>query len=104
MVDFGTSQWQNYRQEALDHLRRVNGWTVQQSTEHIHSAFELWAARSRLDWEVDVSILEAAGLEVFHPTPERRAQATVNLDEIRPKDMDISTFLARLPTTEPRKV
>ena len=104
VLDFGTSQWESYRDEALAHLRKVNSWTSKQAIEHIHTSFEQWAIRSRLEWEVDVSILSEAGVEVIEPSPEKRAKITLNLDEIRPKDMDISTFLAQLPTIDHRKV
>jgi hypothetical protein len=52
---------------ALAHLARVNGWTAADA----EVVFEQWAARSRHDWTLDCTVLEAQGVH-FEPTRTER--------------------------------
>ncbi|MBJ6984044.1 DUF5710 domain-containing protein [Luteimonas sp. MC1750] len=101
-IEFGTAQLHGYRQDAFAHLQQVNGWSAEQAMAHVHAAFEQWAGRSRMEWDVDLSIIEAAGIQVLLPTPEQQKKAWIHLDDIRPADMDISAFMATL-ALNPRK-
>jgi hypothetical protein len=55
---------------ALAHLARVNGWTSADAEAYAEVVFEQWAARSRYDWTLDCTVLEAQGVH-FDPTRER---------------------------------
>jgi hypothetical protein len=56
---------------ALAHLAKVNGWTAADAEAYAEVVFEQWAARSRHDWTLDCTVLEAQGVH-FEPTrPER---------------------------------
>lgn len=53
---------------AQAHLEKVNGWTRQESNIHIMRAFDTWEARSKYDWQLDLSWLTARGIVVESPT------------------------------------
>lgn len=44
--------------QAKRHLASVNGWTLKQANNYIKAAFAQWTARSKHEWDVDVSYLE----------------------------------------------
>lgn len=45
-------------EEAIRHLKNVNGWTVDQAGLYVERAFKKWRTRSQHRWTVDTSILE----------------------------------------------
>lgn len=53
---------------AVTHLARVNGWSADDAEAYAEVVFEQWAARSRHDWTLDCTVLEAQGIR-FEPTP-----------------------------------
>jgi uncharacterized protein DUF5710 len=57
---------------ASRQLLAVTGWTSEQAREHVEVAFEVWEARSRRRWELDLGILTGAGIAVRRP--ERAAE------------------------------
>lgn len=52
---------------ALAHLAKVNGWTADDAEAYAEVVFEQWAARSRHQWTLDCTVLEAQGVR-FEPT------------------------------------
>ena len=50
--------------EARKHLVTVAGLSDNEAQEHITTAFDLWRNRSRVEWELDLSILTDAGIAV----------------------------------------
>jgi hypothetical protein len=52
---------------ALAHLRTVTGMTEAQVHHHVHSANQLWTARSGRIWSLDLSMLTAAGVTLARP-------------------------------------
>ena len=66
---FGLAQLQGRGEQARAHLMTVNSWTASQADDHIGAAFMLWRHRSRFAWELDLSILTLAGIELLHPPP-----------------------------------
>jgi hypothetical protein len=47
---------------CLRHLAKVNGWTAQQTQEHVNTAFLDWQARSKHQWTLDLAWLRDAKL------------------------------------------
>ena len=66
---FGFAQLQGRGEQARTHLMTVNSWTGNQTGEHIGAAFMLWRHRSQFAWELDLSILTAAGIALRQPPP-----------------------------------
>lgn len=54
----GFSQLQGRGAEAEAHLRKVNGWTEEQTQEHLKEAWKIWEQRSQRKWELDLSYLK----------------------------------------------
>jgi hypothetical protein len=70
--------------EALRHLCAVTQLSASESRRQIKAAFELWNARSRFDWELDLGILSNAGITLAHPpsAEERPKVADKTLREL----------------------
>ena len=72
---FGHARVAGVEQEALDHLCDVNGWDRGAAWAHVEEAMAVWERRSRHVWELDLSILTDAGIEVLTPAGNERAAA-----------------------------
>jgi hypothetical protein len=48
--------------QALKHLMRVNQWSEEDATSYLEMQFELWAMRSTVEWELDISWLSTLGI------------------------------------------
>jgi hypothetical protein len=64
----GLAGMRGRRGPALAHLGRVNGWSAADTEAYAEAVFEQWATRSRHDWILDCTVLEAQGVR-FQPTP-----------------------------------
>jgi hypothetical protein len=53
--------------QALAHLRRVTGMTAHEVDRHVHAAGELWTRHSARVWELDLTMLTAAGVTLARP-------------------------------------
>ena len=71
---FGLAQLQGRGQQARAHLMTVNSWTASQVDDHIGAAFMLWRHRSQFGWDLDLSILTAAGIALRHLPPAGTAR------------------------------
>ena len=57
---------------ALEHLARVNGWSLEDAAHYLELCLELWSIRSTYEWELDISFLEQLHIEpITHPTARR---------------------------------
>lgn len=55
-MGFAISQDKGTR--AIEHLADVNDWTMMQAMRHIMDARDEWERRSKVRWEVDISVLK----------------------------------------------
>jgi hypothetical protein len=62
--------------EAIGQLLAVTGWVPERAAEHVAVAFEVWEARSRRVWELDLSMLTGAGIAVRRPEPAAERSVT----------------------------
>jgi hypothetical protein len=62
-------------QAAIDHLQAVTGMIDVETELHIRDAFDRWARRSRVSWEVDLSVITGAGIRVSEPAPAPAPEA-----------------------------
>lgn len=44
--------------QALKRLSRVNSWTMETTKEYVDIVFEIWMARSRKNWTLDLKLLD----------------------------------------------
>ena len=71
----GLAQVQGHGEKALGHLMRVTGAGRALAEAHVDEAFAVWAERSARTWDLDLSILEGAGIELAQSvSPARRAE------------------------------
>jgi hypothetical protein len=54
----GLAQVKGKYNEALKHLSRVNGITLDEADEIAEKAFDDWRRRSEMDWKLDLSALK----------------------------------------------
>ena len=84
-----TTHWGHARvtgqeQEALDHLCHVTGWERAQAWAHVDEAMRRFVRRSKHVWELDLSILTDAGIDVVTPdAADRPAAAEAGLRRVR---------------------
>ena len=62
VTHFGLANVEGRTDEAFAHLRSVTGMTEPDARRHIAVAFDLWKARSRRNWKLDLSALTLAGV------------------------------------------
>lgn len=54
---YGLAQVQGREMAVYAHLKAINKWADNQAKQHIRTSFQEWEKRSKLKWEVDVSLL-----------------------------------------------
>lgn len=59
--------------EALTHLAAVNEWSEKHADEYVGLAFEVWAVRSEVEWQLDLGWLTSQGIAVNAEGAQRRA-------------------------------
>jgi hypothetical protein len=52
---WGLTQMRGLEHVAFEHLRHVNNWSVQQAQKHVMEAVEIWQARNKIQWVLDIS-------------------------------------------------
>ena len=73
---FGLASLNGKDGEAFEHLCAVTGQPKGEVERQIDAAFELWAGRSLVKWELDLNILLNAGITVTQP-PSANERAEV---------------------------
>lgn len=64
---FGFAQISGKDAQALSQLMTVNNWTRQAANDHVAAAARRWAARSKHDWHLDLTMLTDAGVRLAQP-------------------------------------
>lgn len=64
-------------QRALEHLCRINGWSLAHAEAYINVQLEIWELRSTHPWRLDISFLGTLGIE----PPEVTDRATFSLED-----------------------
>jgi hypothetical protein len=67
VTHFGLAQIRGVDAEAFAHLCDVTGMSDAEARRHLESAFALWAQRSQVAWDLDLSILITAGVAIARP-------------------------------------
>ena len=73
---FGFAEVTGHAEEALQHLMDVNDWDRSTARRHVEAAAQLWTQRSRLEWELDLTMLTAAGLRLAAPPQAQQRRTT----------------------------
>ncbi len=54
----GLAEVRGLYDQSISQLCKVNGWDSIDATEYVQAAFDIWAARSKHEWEVDILVLD----------------------------------------------
>ncbi|KAB8198697.1 DNA primase [Lysobacter maris] len=95
-IHYGRAEALNEEQAAREHLRQVNGWGEVTLDQHLREANALWKQRSGRQWELDLSIIESAGISVRLPDAGQRAERALHFNKVRPPGSSLDEFLAAL--------
>ena len=58
----GRSYLMGHDEEAIAHLRAVNGWTADHADTYVELVFAIWELRSRVSWHLDLRWLAERGI------------------------------------------
>ena len=106
VTHFGYANVQGRTDEALAHLRKVNGMTLVEALAHVHAAEDVWISRSGRMWELDLSILTDVGITVRRPErsvdrPEAAERALAQLADRPVMPRPRPTSAPSLPAAPP---
>lgn len=54
----GLAETRGRLRPALEHLARINGWTLVDAQTYAEAVFEIWGQRSRIRWTLDLQFLD----------------------------------------------
>jgi hypothetical protein len=66
---FGFAQISGEEQAAMGHLQFVTGMNYNQARRHIAEAFDLWDIRNGTRWQLDLSVISDAGVNLREEGP-----------------------------------
>jgi len=58
--------------EVIQRLQNVNKWDLETAQDYIRFMFEQWDARSEIEWELDISLLDRYGIKYKKERKEKR--------------------------------
>ncbi|MBW4641077.1 MAG: HNH endonuclease [Gloeocapsa sp. UFS-A4-WI-NPMV-4B04] len=58
----GLAQIKDRGEIALQHLAKVNKWSLEQAEEYASDCFKIWHRRSQFNWKLDISYLKQFGI------------------------------------------
>lgn len=72
---FGMARIRGKDKQAMWHMCRVNGWTIEQGVDHVNAQFDVWKERSTHEWSVDLSFMQRAfGITIEEEEASVRAE------------------------------
>ena len=60
--------------EAMNHLQTVRNCTEEECTEHIDHAFKIWKDRCKIDWNLDISLIENNNIKLSNKVDKKDRQ------------------------------
>jgi hypothetical protein len=70
---------------ARAHLKKVTGMTAAATAQHVERAFAVWQRRSTRTWELDLTMLTAAGVTLASP-PQAQERVQVAEETLEGRD------------------
>jgi hypothetical protein len=58
----GSTTMRGQGRVVIVQLAKVNHWTYKQADAHLNEALDVWNQRSRHEWTLDISALDAYGV------------------------------------------
>lgn len=72
---FGLSEARGRGEEAAKRLGRINGWSAEQVSAYISQMYERWHRHSKLEWKLDISLLDQFNVRVRMPNKEENPES-----------------------------
>lgn len=69
VTHYGRAEVMGNGARALVHYMDITGMDLSDAEMHIEVAFEVWAMRGHVDWDLDVSMLTDVGITIVRPAP-----------------------------------
>lgn len=66
-VHIGVASQLGFREEIENHIFSITGWGKNDLSKHLKDAREKWKTLSRTSWNMDVSIVQNAGITMLDP-------------------------------------
>lgn len=86
------------RDEAIAHLMTVTGMSPGQTEEHIDEAFARWERRSRVSWQVDLSLITGTGTRLAEAAQAPRDYGQ-EAEETEPGLLVVTTLTTVVPAS-----
>lgn len=67
VTHIGFARISGKEQEALEHLKKVRGFNLEELKEHVDIAYAMWIERNQYLWEMDLSIITSNGFKIINP-------------------------------------
>lgn len=77
----GLAQIRGVAKEAEAHICKVRQFTKEEFTAHEDEAWKLYSSRSKIDWNLDLSIIESSGIKLANPV-EVEARRNISRDKL----------------------
>lgn len=62
----GLAEIKGKRYEAMKHLQIIRNFTEEQCNEHIEEAFKIWRDRCKIEWNLDISLIENNNIKLYN--------------------------------------
>lgn len=72
LYHLGYTSTQGKLPNAIKWLSKVNGWSLEQTSEYVNIVFEVWHHRSQKKWHLDLSLLDKIGVKYSLINPQDR--------------------------------
>ena len=67
---FGFAKIRGIGHQALEHLKKVRGFTHEEAMEHKKQAYKVWSERNKTEWTLDLSILTNNNIKLIQTPPK----------------------------------
>jgi hypothetical protein len=67
--------------EALEHLKKVRNFNLEELKEHVDMAYAMWIERNQFEWDLDLSLITSNGFAIANhiKKPDRKNIVKNNL-------------------------
>lgn len=67
VTHIGFARISGNEEEALEHLKKVRGFNMEELQEHIDIAHAMWIERNQYSWNLDLSLITSNGFKIINP-------------------------------------
>ena len=67
VTHIGFAKISGKEQEALEHLKNVRNFNLEELRENVDIAYAIWIERNQFDWDLDLSLITSNGFTIIDP-------------------------------------